>query len=285
MEKTDVKSVVKQEPTTGALKQKAVTFDANTKVKKEESKYSHNNTKRRKNKKNKSTEKKAGSTTEGKTAKSNFKGGETKMNGHVFQLHDESSTAGQFTRTKQEVERFVQSDFVYGHDIVYLLTMQEECDIESEMPEHPPDRQVPVVNADGNNKKDSDGKVVTRTIAPSAGILEIWKEEIKAFVTRRRTYKANKKSLWFLILGQCSLRLRAHLESMEAYKKMYLTSDCLWLLREIHKAMSRFEHTRYPPMSVADAYAKFFCFFQGTGMTDMDYMTKYQEFRDLFDHF
>lgn len=66
---------------------------------------------------------------------------------------------------------------------------------------------------------------------------------------------------------------------------MYLASDCLWLLREIHKAMSRFEHTRYPPMLVADAYAKFFRFFQGTGMTDTDYMTKYQEFRDLFDHF
>lgn len=49
--------------------------------------------------------------------------------------------------------------------------------------------------------------------------------------------------------------------------------------------MSRFEHTRYPPLAMADVYAKFFRYFQGGSTTDTDFMTKYQEFIDLFDHF
>lgn len=281
MAEADVKPVIKPD-SGGGIKQKAVTFSS---FKKEDTKSSGNTGGITKRKKKKTQQKKNQSAeTKPSAKKTTFVGGEAKMNGHVFQLHDESNTPGQFTRTKQELARFIQAKYTYGHDVVYIITMQEEYDVESHMPEDLEPKTIKVKDKNGDPVM-VNGVQKTEVKQPSAGAKKLWEEDIKAFGDRRRTYGNNKKSLWSLMVGQCSPRLLSHLKALQEYKKRYVASDCLWLLKEIHKAMSNFETTRYPPLAVVEVYAKFFRFFQGTGLSDSDYMTKYQEFVDLFEHF
>lgn len=259
MVEADVKPTVKTESTGGVLRQKAISFAAN--VKKEEKPASSDANGRKTRKKKKTSNKKSAGSSDNKETtpkKSDFKGGEAKMNGHVFQLHDESNMPGQFTRTKQEVIRFVQSKYTHGHDIVCMLEMGEEFDVDEHMPDDLEDKHVPVVDENGDPVMDDQTKKQKiNVIPPSAGMKKLWEEDIKAFGERRRAYKSNKHLLWALLLGQCSTRLITHLESLANFKKKYRNSDCLWLLSEIHKAMSRFEHTRYPPLALVEVYAKF----------------------------
>lgn len=221
----DVKPVFKQEGGSGGvLKQKAISFAGN--VKKEDGKANASSTeatrKKVARKKKKSGEKKSTQTGETVTTKkSDFKGGETKMNGHVFQLHDESNTPGQFTRTKQELSRFVQEKYPHGHDIVHLITMQEECDINANMPEDLKPTKVKITDAQGDPILDANGEQKIEEQEPSQVEKELWKEDVKAFGEQRRAYGKNKKSLWALIIGQCSPRLISHLESIQEYKTKY----------------------------------------------------------------
>jgi len=89
---------------------------------------------------------------------------------------------------------------------------------------------------DGNTKKDGDGQPVYDQTDQ-----DIYKEQIKQYVTRSSRYTANKTKLYEVIWGQFPHAMQAKLQSTSNFDVIDRNRDSLALLKEIRRVSYKFE--------------------------------------------
>ena len=163
------------------------------------------------------------STASAKKASSSFKGAVGEMNGHVFEIHSESSKSIQFQRTIDELCMYMSRKYEYGGDMAKMITEQKEVDFDAVKPAYPV-----------NDSDQTD--------------MAIWTRLIEKHVDRLTHYNRNKDALFMIIWGQCSDNMQAKLKTIATFDDMRSKQDCLGLLKGIqgisYKMEFRSTHTK-----------------------------------------
>ena len=158
--------------------------------------------------------------------KSDFKGGITELNGHVFEVGSETTKSNQFAQTVEEIGDYMARKYDYGGDVARMLRENKEIDFESLKPPYP--------------VKDGDSKPEHKVA------LKIWERKINKFADREDQYMRNKEALFSIIWAQCSDTMKAKVRTLRDYKTLRQNQDCLRLLQEIQGISYKFESQRYP---------------------------------------
>ena len=109
-----------------------------------------------------------------KKKNSTFKGAITELNGHVFEIHSESSKSTQFQRTIDELCMYMARKYDFGGDMVKMINDAKEIDFDQVKPKYPSDDQ---------DKTD----------------MEIWRRLVEKHVDRMSHYAPNKDALFMII--------------------------------------------------------------------------------------
>ena len=72
-----------------------------------------------------------------KTATSEFKSSISELNGHVFEVHYETTKTNQFTRTCEEIRKYVSRKYDYGGDSASMMEGNKFIDFDKLKPKHP----------------------------------------------------------------------------------------------------------------------------------------------------
>ena len=105
------------------------------------------------------------------------------LNGHVFEVHSETTKTNQYSRTCEEVRKYVPRKYDYGGDVAKIIEDESELLFDGWKPAYP----NPVGKEEEMNKP----------------ALRIWEKEVDEFVKRKATYVQNKQALYMIIWGQC----------------------------------------------------------------------------------
>jgi hypothetical protein len=163
-----------------------------------------------------------------------FKGNTADMNGHVYQAYGESrGNTRQFQKTTEMLEQYVQQNVKWASDVQPIFTDLKEPTIKG-------------LKALSDDEKKDEFKVA------------VWKEKVKEYVSREGTLEQNLITVYATVWGQTSIAVRAKLRSLPDFERKSKKSDPVWLLRNIKAIMMKYESTRYPYTSIADAYDQFF---------------------------
>ena len=73
-----------------------------------------------------------------KVTETNFKGTIADMNGHTFQCHGESTTASQFSRTCEELQRYCLKTYKFGDDVAFIVRHFKEYNMNKNKPKPAP---------------------------------------------------------------------------------------------------------------------------------------------------
>ena len=170
--------------------------------------------------------------------KSDFKGGISDLNGHVFEVGSDTTKSNQFAQTVEEIGVYMARKYDYGSDITRMLREEKELDFEAMKPPYP--------------VKDGDTKPEQKVA------LKIWERKINKFADREDQYVRNKEALFSIIWAQCSDNMKAKVRTSKDYKTLRQDQDCLSLLQEIQGITYKFESQRYPYEAFFDAMLSFF---------------------------
>ena len=119
-----------------------------------------------------------------------FKGDTEGMNGHVFQTYTEQSKWCKFQRTLEELQVYCSTTYRQEADLLEtLFNRLENPNL---------DKPTKPVFSEDNDVKSIEEK--------------IYKEEIKAYVRAKINLEATLRSLFNVVLGQCSMSLKSKLE-------------------------------------------------------------------------
>ena len=167
--------------------------------------------------------------------KSSFNGECIDIKGYVFETFIKSKDNTQYTKTIKALQVFVASKFRNGGDIGWMLKHEKEYTFDK--PSQP------------NNSG-------TTTRSQDALDQDIYKEQIKMYVSRRERYMENKDKLYSVIWGQCSDTIQSKLQSKSTFNDINESRNCILLLKEIKGIMYNFESQQYPVISMDQAFVK-----------------------------
>lgn len=165
------------------------------------------------------------------TSKSNNKrfnqirGACEELRNNVFTVGDLKS-GDKFTRTKEEIQMYIQRTFENGHDISTSLENLKLEDMEQHMPSDP----VPLAT----------GGTVTETQKI------IHSKKCDAYCKREAKFKDNCYKAYSLILGQCTPTVKNKLESRRDWETLKLAQNPIDLLKAIKEISQDFVDTKYP---------------------------------------
>ena len=196
--------------------------------------------------------------------KSNFNGGCTDLKGHFFETFIESKDSTQYTKTIKALQVFVASKFRNGGNIGWMLKHEKEYTFDK--PSQP--------NSPG-----------TTTRSQDALEQDIYKEQIKMYVSRRERYMENKDKLYSVIWDQCSDTIQSKLQSKSTFNDIDESRNCIMLLKEIKGIMYNFKSQQYPIMSMDQASVKYFTTRQGKFETLTKYYKRFKTKVEILEHY
>jgi len=172
------------------------------------------------------------------------------MHGNVFECYSERNDRKQFTKTLEALQEYVKKTVRSPDDMAPLFgdTIKD-----------------PTVDEPDDLDK-------------GAGRLkqEIWKEEIKEFVKRKRVLRDNKATVYSVIWGQCSPEMQAKLRSLDEYQKRTDDNDCAWILKEIRAVAHQFDAKRNGFLALLDARTSFLTCRQGPNQSCEAYLETFR---------
>ena len=92
---------------------------------------------------------------------------------------------------------------------------------------------------------------------------EIYKEEIKVYVRTKRSLKSTLHSLFNVVWGQCSIKLRSKLESKDEFKNIKENKDIAGLLKQIKAIVHQFETHISIYEALDEAKKNYYHYYQG----------------------
>ena len=189
-----------------------------------------------------------------------FKGDCLKMNGHVFQCAHESNDPKQFSRTKEELMRWTQTNY-----------KQEDSDELRHMLRHMKEATF-VLPTDP-------AETASRTE------VKIWEAEVSDYIKGQKRYKGQKGSLFATIWGQCSPAMQATLRSTKIYDAIEERSDVIELLNEIRGIIYNFDSRTYVYESILKAKLAVFGIRQEYKETASDYLLRFKQTISVSEHY
>ena len=91
----------------------------------------------------------------------------------------------------------------------------------------------------------SDPPVITSRI-----VTRIWGKEVDEYAKRKMYLQENVKTLYSLVLGQCTDVVLAKLEASDTYNEMSEEADSMKLLKEIRALVYNFQSQKYAPQAL-----------------------------------
>lgn len=82
-----------------------------------------------------------------------------------------------------------------------------------------------------------------------------WAEETKTYLRRQQAMDGNKRNIYAVIWGQCSLAIQAKVKQEKDYTSKHKDKDCAWLLNQIKSAIYKFDAKRDIFYSLVEAIA------------------------------
>ena len=193
--------------------------------------------------------------------KSGFKGETSELSDNVFETFDESRDAMQYEKSIKALQVYVASKFRNGGDIVWMLKHEEEFNF------IPP--SAPRITRSNENTVEQD----------------IYKEQVKMFVSRRERYNENKDKLFPLIWGQCSNSMQSKLQAKTGFHEIDQSRNCLQLIKEIKGVIFNFESQEYPVLSLHHASQKYFNTRQGKDESITEYHKRFRTTVEVLEHY
>jgi hypothetical protein len=81
----------------------------------------------------------------------------------------------------------------------------------------------------------------------SRTVTRIWEKEVDEYVKRKMYLQENLKTLYSLVLGQCTDVILAKLEASDTYNEMSEEADSMKLLKEIRASTSKVRSMHLKP--------------------------------------
>ena len=218
-----------------------------------------------KDKKQKSNNRRKNGKPASKKTTPEFKGSMAELNGHVFEVHSETTKTNQYSRSCEEIRKYVSRKYDYGGDMAKIIEDESELVFDGLKPVYP----TPATIGGEIDKTD----------------LRIWEKEVDEFVKRKTAYVQNKQALYMIIWGQCSDTMQARLRSLDVFEKIESNKDCLRLLKEIKGITYKFESQRYPFEATFESLHAFYQTRQHQHQTNADYLQKFRNMVNVLDHY
>lgn len=105
---------------------------------------------------------------------------------------------------------------------------------------------------------------------------KLHEEKIKAYFRKLELLNGHQNALFLIIIGQCDLVLKSHLEANDLYLTSRTAGDCVWLLNQIRAVTSKFDVMHYTHDALHTATCWFYNLHQGNRST-ADYYTAYKD--------
>jgi hypothetical protein len=180
-----------------------------------------------------------------------FRGRNEGLKGHVFECTD-GRQGEQFTVTMKEIAEYVGSNYSYWADI--LWTVEHEALFVVTRPKEPDTTTTPMDEVD------------TR----------IFKKEADEYMKRQEKNSENRRTLFSLMLGQCSDYLKAKLSSLPIYSDIKESFDAPCLIKAIKQISYKLEEIMYHLLSLHDAKMRMFSLRQGKDVTNDKFLETFQ---------
>ena len=160
--------------------------------------------------------------------------------------------APSFESFLEKVSTFAISNFKDGGDLKPLFRkMTDPADVFKSKKK--PKKPVP----------DDDTKTVDLVY------IDIYKEQIKLYVTRESNLRRNMEKTFGIIWGQCSNSLQSNVKGQDEFDEAYDTLDTLWLVKALKKALSGIDNKSDPRLVLHKALSELYHLKQGeTGSSD-----------------
>ena len=202
------------------------------------------------------------------------KGEVAAMNGKTFLAHTGRGKPGQFKDTLDALRLLASTE--YKKDILYLepLFKKLEAPIAS-----PPLRPVGPVIAS------SDPSAPTQCGTPAEVDMDIYREELKAYVARKERLQAATVSLYNIAWAQCSQLMRDKLRAATTFASIKAHSDVASLLKEIRAICYQVESSVNIYDAIDELQRQFFAYRQHPEMDNMTHLERFRDYLDVMEHF
>ena len=111
-----------------------------------------------------------------------------------------------------------------------------------------------------------------------------WAEETKTYLRRQQAMDGNKRNIYAVIWGQCSLAIQAKVKQEKDYTSKHKDKDCAWLLNQIKSAIYKFDAKRDIFYSLVEAIATLE-FTKQQKKTDEEFYDTFRSHVEAFEHF
>ena len=173
------------------------------------------------------------------------------LKGHIYDIGYNQSD--QYTTTTREIAHHVGRTYKHGADV--KRSIDELTQLSLQVPTDP-------VHPDPSN--------------PSAVVKRIWEREVDTYARRKDILEHNLRTLYSLIWGQCSLPLKAKLESRNEFQHILNSMDSLALLRLIRSINFALNDDKNSYQALHEAIRRFYNFKQEHSMSCSTYLEKFQ---------
>jgi hypothetical protein len=189
-----------------------------------------------------------------------FRGRNEGLKGHVFECTD-GSQGDQFTVTMKEIAAYVGSNYSHGADMRWKV--EHEALFVVTRPKKPDTTTTPMDEVD----------------------TMIFKKEVDEYVKRREKYSENCRTLFSLMLGQCSDYLKAKLSSLPIYSDIKESFDVLCLIKAIKQITYKLEESTYHLIALYDAKMRLSSLRQGKDVTNDKFLETFQTHVSVIEQF
>ena len=106
--------------------------------------------------------------------------------------------------------------------------------------------------------------------------VDIYKEQIKIYVSRQCSLTRNTEKCYGIIWGQCSAGLHARIKGHVNYEDKSIDLDVVWLVQELKKATSGIDNMSDPRDTLIDSLAVFFKMAQGATEANDQFLDRFK---------
>ena len=184
------------------------------------------------------------------------------MNGHVYQTHGETDDKRQWLRTTEELGLYINKHYKFAGD---LSTVYKDI----ERPSITKPTKPTTVAGEGLDDVEQ----------------EIWKEEIKEYVLRKRTLEENLRKIYAVVWGQCSMAMKAKVMTTAEFLTKDNECDCVWLLKTVRSITFQFEGHKNFFLANMEARTSIERCHQNPQETTADFFERFTSIVSAFEHY
>ena len=174
-----------------------------------------------------------------------FEGSCEGLKGHVYDVLDHNQ-ADAFAKTTKELAGYVGRTLKEGDDV--RLAVQNLA--------------LPAINKPTVPLAGSTDKYIEME----------WQAEMKIYLGRMALLSSNMRTLFNIIIGQCSESMIYKLESTDEFETISANSDSIELLKAIKKVSFNYESQKFGPHALHEAMQVFYTCRQGERVTTESYL-------------